>query len=96
MRKHYRVQSVLLSGKTVGVTLNPVEWVVADPEAGVDDDDVPNGWLDAEPSDEGAEPFEPGGSKTELRFVLDAGESHFLPDEFVTLTIEHTEHTWTP
>lgn len=95
MKMHYQVQSVLLSAnKTVAVTMFPVEWVLPDPTAGVDNQGFPNGWVDAEPSDEGAEPFEPGGKMTELRFTTE--DPMFLPDEFVTLTVERTEHGWKP
>ena len=96
MKKHYRVQSVLLSAnKTVAVTMSPVEWVLPDPSAGSDDEGFPNGWVDAEPSAEGAEPFEPGGKMTELRFTTE-DDQMFLPAEFVTLTVERTEHEWKP
>lgn len=93
MKKHYRVQSVLLSSnKTVAVTMSPVEWVVPDPQAGTDEEGSPLAWVDAEPEDEGAEPYEAGGAKTELRFTT--SEQMLLPDEFVTLTIERTTHNW--
>lgn len=94
MKKHYRVQSVLLSTGQVAVTLNPVEWIAPDPSKGLDDMGIPEGWVDAEPEDEDAEPLESGGSKTELRFKT--SDSMFLPGEFVTLGIERTEHHWQP
>lgn len=100
MRKHFRVQSVLLSANQAALTLSPVEWTLPDPAAGMDDEGFPKSWIDAEPEDEGAEPFEPGGSKTELRFAASDfafdPEAAFMPDQFVSITIEPTTHTWQP
>lgn len=95
MKKHFRVQSVLLSSKSAALTLTPVEWV-RQVSSGPDPEDI--SYADCEPGDLDAEPYEPGGSRTELRIERHDADGYLVlqPDEFVTIDIKHTEHNWTP
>jgi hypothetical protein len=90
MKMHYRVQTILLSRERSAVTLSPVEWVRPDGPA-VDEDGSPVNWKNCEPNEPEAEPFEPGGKMTELRIEGSVG---WEPDDFVTVTVESTEHHW--
>ena len=69
MKMHFRVRSTFRNGTQTTLTLDPVEWN-RDSETetiDVDGEKVP-AWELVDPSTPGAEPYEPGGKTTELRF----------------------------
>jgi len=90
MLLHFKIRSVLLSTGSSAVTLEPVEWSrKVDPAI---DSDMAD-WEDCLPGDERAEPFEPGGKLTELRFD---SQVDWRPGEYISLTAEPTAHDWSP
>lgn len=87
---YFRVRSIFKNGAQTTLTLNPVEWLRGDPDT-ADADGTFHEWHDAEPTDDGAEPYEPGGKTTELRFE---GDHPAEVGDFLTLTVVPTEHSW--
>jgi hypothetical protein len=90
MRQHFRVRTIVQTRDRINATLDPVEWTRrTDPRTSDDPDDWT--WEPCEPDDPDAEPFEPGGKTTEVRFERSAPDALDLaPDDYVTMTLDHT------